>query len=160
MRVAALLTTLLLAATAVAAPVDPLPPPQNPVAAIQPAPPPPPPAPKSRRKLAAIIAVAGGGVLLGTGIGFGLSASGRWSDAKDVCGGSTRCANDNDTEYANALADSARTRANVSTVLFVAGGLAAAAGVYLWVTAPSEHGVSLTATGSPNSAGLVVAGQF
>ena len=158
MRAVALLLTMLLAATAVAAPADPLPPPPGPAPEVQP--PPPPAAPKSRRKLAAIIAVAGGGVLLGTGIGFGLSASGRWSDAKDVCGGSTSCANDNDTEYANALADSARTRANVSTVLFVAGGLAAAAGVYLWVTAPSERAVLLTATGSQNSAGLVVAGSF
>ncbi len=128
--------------------------------------PPPPPIshtdapPRSRRKLVAIIAMAGGGVLIGTGVGFGLSARGRWNDAKDVCGGSTTCANDSDTEYAQALGDSARTRANVSTVMFVAGGLAAAAGVYLFVTTPKEHAVTVSASGSATSAGLVVAGSF
>ena len=157
MRVAALLTIVIFAATAVAAPVDPLPP--APLPALQPTPPPA-PAATSHRKLAAIIAVAGGGVLIGTGIGFGLSASGRWSDAKDVCGGSSTCANDNDTEYANALADSARTRANISTVMFIAGGLATAAGVYLWITTPEEHAVTVSAAGSATSAGLVVAGSF
>lgn len=116
--------------------------------------------PRSRRKMIAIITMAGGGVLIGTGVGLGLSARGRWNDAKDVCGGSTTCANDSDTEYAQALGDSARTRANLSTVMFVAGGLAAAAGVYLFVTTPKEHAVTVSASGSPTSAGLVVAGQF
>lgn len=134
-----------------------------PASAMQP---PPPPAARadaprfSKRKLIAIATMGGGGVLLGTGIGFGLSARGRWNDAKDVCGGSTTCANDDDTRYAQALSDSARTRANVSTVLFVAGGLAAAAGIYLFVTAPDEHAVTVSATGSPTSAGLVIGGAF
>ncbi len=130
------------------------------VGMTRPLPPEPPATPRSKRTLIAIATIAGGGVLLGTGIGFGLSARGRWNDAKDVCGGSTTCANDDDTEYAQALSDSARTRANVSTILFVAGGLAAAAGVYLFVTAPDEHAVTVSATGSATSAGLVVAGSF
>ena len=128
-------------------------------------PPPPPVArtdapPRSRRKLVAILTMAGGGVLIGTGVGLGVSARGRWNDAKNVCGGSTTCANDSDTEYAQALGDSARSRANLSTVMFVAGGLAAAAGVYLFVTTPKEHAVTVSASASATSAGLVVAGSF
>lgn len=116
--------------------------------------------PRSKRKLAAVVTLAGAGVFVGTGIVFGAMARSRWQDAKDACGGGTSCANDSDTQYAQDLGDSARTRANVSTVMFVAGGLAAAAGVYLWVTTPKEHAVTVSATATPGTAGLVLAGQF
>lgn len=116
--------------------------------------------PRSKRKLAAVITLAGGGAFLGTGIVLGVMARSRWQDAKDVCGGSTTCANDSDTQYAQDLGDSARTRANVSTVMFVAGGLAAAAGVYLWVTTPKEHALTVSASAAPGSAGVVLGGRF
>ena len=44
--------------------------------------------------------------------------------------------------------------------MFIAGGLATAAGVYLWITTPEEHAVTVSAAGSATSAGLVVAGSF
>ena len=62
------------------------------------------------------------------------------------------CANDSDTDYAQQLGDMARTRANISSTLFVAGGIAAAVGVYLWVTSPTEHAVSVSASAAPGSA--------
>jgi hypothetical protein len=119
----------------------------------------PPPA-RSLRKTYAVITLVGGAVVLGTGVVFGVKARTRWQEAKDVCGGSTTCANDDDTQYAQEVGDSAGTLANVSTVMFVAGGLVAAAGVYLWVTAPKEHAVTVSATATPGAAGIVLGGRF
>ncbi len=114
----------------------------------------------SRRKTYAVVTLAGGAVILGAAVVFGVKARSRWQDAKDVCGDSTTCANADDTQYAQDLGDSARTLANVSTVLFVAGGLAAAAGVYLWVSAPTERAVTVSATATPGTAGIVLGGRF
>ncbi len=114
----------------------------------------------SRRRTYAVISLAGGGVLLGTAAVFGVQARSHWQDAKAVCGGSITCANAGDTRHAQDLGDSARTLANVSTVMFVAGGLAAAAGVYLWVTTPVEHAVTVSTTATPGTAGIVLGGRF
>ncbi|MBA3462298.1 MAG: hypothetical protein H0T46_20215 [Deltaproteobacteria bacterium] len=132
------------------------PPPTNPV----PASPPPAPPGRSVRKLTSVITVAGGGALIATGIVFGLLARSRWTEAQDVCGGSTTCASDSDTDYAQQFADSARTRAHVSSVLVIAGGIATAVGAYLWVTSPKERAVTVSATAAPGGAGVVLGGRF
>jgi hypothetical protein len=116
---------------------------------------------RSYRKDIGILTVGAGGAIVVTGLVFGLLARSRWNDAQDVCGGLT-CRNDSDTEYAQALADSARTRAHVSTG-FVLGGLAiAGVGAYLWVTAP-KNPIKVTEIGAvPTSGGgaFVLSGRF
>lgn len=115
---------------------------------------------RSPRKTYGMIAVAGGGAVVVTGVVFGLLARARWNDAKDVCGGTTACANDADTEYAQALADSARTRANVSTGLVIGGAVIAGVGAYLWVTAPKERTVEVGVAPASGGGSLVLSGRF
>ena len=166
--VAALVTLLGLVPSADATPADAVgTDPNIPAPAPVIVPPHPDPGPKpdlaprhSRRKTYAVFTLAGSGVLVASGIVFGVKARLRWQDAKDVCGGSTTCANDSDTQYAQDLGDSARTLANVSTVTFVAGGLVAAAGVYLWVSGPNETAATVRAIATPGTAGVVLGGRF
>lgn len=100
------------------------------------------------------IAVGAVGVVgLGLGTYFGLSASSTWKEAKDECV-------DYPYECSRAgldKADSASTKATVSTIAFVAGGVALAAGVVLWFTAGS--GETKTAIGiGPGS--IMARGRF
>ena len=117
------------------------------------------PAPRSRRKLYAIATMATGGAAILTGVVFGALASSKWKDAKAVCGGTT-CATPDEVDRANALGSQARSKANVSTALFAAGGAIAAVGVVLYVTAPAEHEVEVTAHASPDGAAITFAGRF
>ena len=112
----------------------------------------------SRKRTYALIAFAGGGVAGIGGTLFALRARSAWNDAKDVCGGSTECANAADAETANDLADTARGRGNVATLLFLAGGAAAVTGVVLWVTAP--HKGERAATISVHPGGVTLRGRF
>ena len=87
----------------------------------------------SARRPVAITVGALGVVGLGLGTFFGLSASSTWKDAKDQC---------QDYPYACTQEgldkqESARTKATISTVAFIAGGVALATGVVLFVTAGS-----------------------
>jgi hypothetical protein len=84
------------------------------------------------------IGVAG----LATGAVFGLMASSKWSTAQGECGPSS-CTN---LQGAQSDQQSASTLANVSTAAFVAGGVAVAAGVVVWLLAPRASG-GPTATG-------------
>jgi tetratricopeptide (TPR) repeat protein len=115
--------------------------------------------PRSSRKTWAIGAMAAGGAALVTGVVYGALASSKWKDAKAVCGGTT-CTSQADADRASALGDQARSKANVSTVLFAAGGVIAAVGVVLWVTAPSEHAVAVSARASSDGGALVLSGRF
>ena len=65
---------------------------------------------------------------------FGALTFTTWSAAQDECPRG-RC-----TAKARDTADSARTYGNVSTAAFVAGGVLAAAGAFLFFTAPSSRG--------------------
>ncbi|MDQ3298351.1 MAG: hypothetical protein M3619_17325 [Myxococcota bacterium] len=116
-------------------------------------------APKSRRKTYAVVAMGVGGAALIGGVVFGSMAQSKWNEAKDVCGGTT-CASMDDLARASELGDAASDKASISTLLVIAGGLAAAGGVVLWVTAPSEHEVRMTATPAPNGGAFVVSGRF
>ena len=119
------------------------------------------PTARSRRKTFGIIAMAAGGAAIVTGAVYGGLASSKWSDAKAVCGG-TSCTSQADVDRASLLGDQARSKANIATGLFVAGGVIAAVGVVLFVTAPSEHApaVTMTAHASADGAAVWFSGRF
>jgi hypothetical protein len=116
--------------------------------------------PKSKRKLYGIIAMSAGGAALVTGLVFGSMASSKWSEAKDVCGGTT-CTTMADQMKAQDLGDKARGRAVLSTVFVGIGVAAAATGVVLFVTAPkSESQTRVTAHPTHDGAGITLSGRF
>lgn len=116
--------------------------------------------PKSKRKLYGIVGIGVGGAALITGVVFGTMAKSKWSDAKDVCGGTT-CTTQADVMKANKLADSARGKAKLSTVFVIGGVAAAATGVVLFVTAPkSESATRVTAHPTGDGAGITLSGTF
>jgi hypothetical protein len=83
------------------------------------------------------------------------------STAKSDCT-STGCTAQGHT---NALSEhsTAQTVGNVSTIAFVVGGVAVAAGVTLWLTAPSgdkAHAVGLTPLVAPGAGGALLGGRF
>lgn len=103
--------------------------------------------------------VGAAGVVLGTV--FGIVAKSKHDEALSRCTlgpAGTGC-----SAQAVAIEDSARSAGDVSTVAFIAGGIALAGGVVLWVTAPTASSaprVAITANLSPNRAGLLVTGAF
>jgi hypothetical protein len=122
----------------------------SPAGAVTPPPPaPPPPAPVASgmgtQKVLAL--VAGGLGIAGVGVGsaFGLVAMSKKNDAQNAC--PAACATPDGVDKWK----DAESTGNVSTIAFVAGGVLAAAGVVLWLTAPSgdaaSTGVGLTPRG-------------
>lgn len=88
---------------------------------------------KGARRTAAY-AVGGGGVaVVAVSLILGSVASSRWSEAQDHCE-ANRC-----DQTGVDLADSASTMGTLSTVTFIAGTAAVAAGAYLWFTSRSEE---------------------
>jgi hypothetical protein len=88
-----------------------------------------------------VVGVAAGVVgvaALAVGGAFGVTALAKNSDVRSACGGNVQaCTGDPATvEHAR---DDARTAATVSTVGLVAGGVLAAAGVVVYLTAPSRN---------------------
>jgi len=135
----------------------------------KPPPPPPPPValPAAGRGLKVAGAVVGGLGLVGIGVGtwFGLKTFSDWEQAQKLCGETTppyTC-----DEKGQTAADSARTSGNVSTGLFIGGGIALAAGVGMMVVGfrgnatPSKTGIRwIVPTFDGKSTGLVLQGQF
>jgi hypothetical protein len=125
--------------------------------------PPPPheqPAPRSTRRTLALVGIIGGGAAIAGSFTFGLLARSKWHDAKDVCGG-TICDTQADLDRGKALADSARTRGTVATVLAIGGGALVAGGIVLWMTAPkAERSVAIAPSASSSSVGLALLGTF
>jgi hypothetical protein len=97
---------------------------------------------------AGVVGVAG----LGVGSAFGLVAISKKNDAQSACPGV--CANASD---ASKWSD-AESAGNISTVAFIVGGVALAAGVVLWVTAPSTSGPSAQVGVGPGA--IEVAGTW
>lgn len=129
---------------------------------IPPSPPPPPreQPPRSLRKTLGMVGIIGGGAAIAGSFTFGLLARSKWRDAKGVCGG-TICDSQADLDRGNALAESARTRGTIATVLAIGGGALVAGGIVLWMTAPkSEHSVAIAPSASSSSVGLAVLGSF
>lgn len=120
--------------------------------------------PGSAQRTAAFVAAGVGVVAIGAGAYFGLSASSKWSDAKDACGPDTSACAPGSAQKA----DDARSAGNVATIAFVAGGVALAAAGVLWLTAPSSrpsegpHHAQLRVapTAGPSAAGLTAVGAF
>jgi len=107
------------------------------------------------------IGVAG----LAAGAITGLMAMGKSSDAKEICANDGPCASRNAVD----ASESAKTLGLVSTIGFVAGGVALAAGAALVFTAPKEGdagtqkasaAVRVTPSAGPGGGGLTVTGVF
>jgi hypothetical protein len=92
---------------------------------------------KSQRTLGFVVGGVGIAALAAGGV-VGLTAMSLRSEAKDLGCSEVDCA----TSEAMEKNDSALGRANVSTVLFIAGGVVTAAGAILLLTAPSGPAVS------------------
>jgi hypothetical protein len=107
----------------------------------------------SIQKPLAIGIAAVGLVGLGVGTYFGLSAGSKWDDAKAAC-------RDYPYECSPQALDhqsSASSQATVSTVAFIAGGVAIAAGAVLWLTAGSGEEKTAVGVGPGN---VFVKGRF
>ncbi len=116
----------------------------------------------SQKTIGIVVGVAGlGGIVLGSA--FGAIASSKWSSSHSECP-APGCA-----QHAQAVADhdSASSAATVSTIGFVAGGVALAAGAILFFTAPSSNtatgssvGVRVAPSVGPGSGGFLLQGVF
>lgn len=107
---------------------------------------------------AAIGVAAAGAVGMIAGSVFGLSAQSKWSDAEDRCNAALEC----DRTGVDLAAD-ARRAGNISTVAFVAGGVAIGGAAALWFLAAPAGGDAVTAvapTVGPEMTGLAVTGRF
>ncbi len=114
----------------------------------------------SSRKKLGLVMIVGGGLAVGAGTTFALLARSAWHDAKEVCGG-TSCATQAQLEAGQVFVDRARARGTIATALVVAGGLVAAGGVIVWITAPkAERTMAVAPTGSASSVGVAVLGTF
>jgi hypothetical protein len=118
----------------------------------------------------AAVATGGAGVvgLVLGGIFGGLAAS-EWSSAKSFCMHMTPTCTTSPTSPGAQDESSATSKATVSTVGFIAGGVLVAGGVALFVTAPSTsshpasaslRGLELVPAGGPGGAGLTLRGAF
>ena len=87
----------------------------------------------SGQKTAALIVGGVGLVGIGVGSAFGLIAKSKNDQALQNCRTSTLC-----SQQGLNLTDDAKSAATVSTIAFVAGGVALAGGIVLWLLAPSS----------------------
>jgi hypothetical protein len=86
---------------------------------------------------------------------FGASAQSKNTDANNGhCHGNTCDAT------GVTLRQDAVHAGNLSTIMFVAGGVALAGGAVLWFTAPSNHGIQAAPAMGGGSYGAVVRGTF
>jgi hypothetical protein len=100
------------------------------------------------------LAVGGIGVAgLVVGSAFGLTASSKWSQAQKDC--TPSCTPDSP---AIGEREDAKSAANVSTIAFIAGGAAVAAGAVLYLTAPRS--VTLAPAVDTSAGGFLVRGYF
>jgi hypothetical protein len=88
----------------------------------------------SGQKTVALIVGGVGLVGIGVGSAFGLIAKSKNDQALQSCRTSTLC-----SQHGLDLTNDAKSAATVSTVAFVAGGVALAGGIVLWLTAPSSR---------------------
>ncbi|HUQ07412.1 MAG TPA: hypothetical protein VM261_33195 [Kofleriaceae bacterium] len=114
-------------------------------------------APKSSRKKIAIGVAAAGIVGLGAGVGLGFSAKGQYDDVACTQNGSppTGCTPDEESRI-----DKARSRGNLGTIIGGVGVAALAAGVVLYLTAPTESGVAVAPIVGDHDVGVAFSGRF
>lgn len=131
-------------------------------------PPPPPPPPDNTLKTAGFVVGGLGVVGLGVGAIAGGLASSQWNKAKDNCP-----ANVCKDQAAQNDAEGAKTKATLSTVGFVAGGVLLAAGVTMVLVAPTNatpattgafkrpiRSLAVAPTAGPGAAGFDLVGSF
>jgi hypothetical protein len=111
----------------------------------------------SAQKTIAWVALGVGVVGVGVGTVFGLQAKSKNDEAlqPNNCPTSMRC-----TQNGLNLTDDAKSAATISTIGFVAGGVALAAGAVLWITAPSKSGVYVAPSVGSSFQGATLAGRF
>lgn len=118
----------------------------------------------SSRKTVAYAVGGVGAAALAVGLGFGLSARSAWNDAVEA-----GCNEDNPNDdgtipcslEGDELAGKARSRAMISNIAIGVGAVAVAAGVVLYVTAPSgEERAALVPQVGPDQVGVVFTGRF
>lgn len=112
------------------------------------------------RRLAGLVVAGSGVVGVGVGLGFGLWAKRTWDDAKAE--GRCDLVTDLCTPAGQALADDARRRATISTVVVGLGATALATGTILYFTAPrpERRALAVVPGPGPGLGGLTVLGRF
>ncbi len=108
---------------------------------------------KSARRTWAVVALGAGGAGLAVGGVTGFLAMSKREELDDT----GKCTDGCPTSL-TADVNQLNTYRTVSTVAFIAGGVLAAAGITLWVTAPSPKGAQARASFGPN--GLLLDGRF
>jgi tetratricopeptide (TPR) repeat protein len=119
-------------------------------------------APSSTRRRAGLWVGAGGVAVLGVGLVFGAKANSSYSDAKRLCGSDLRCDAASYDRGRRSISD-ARSSATISTVLVAAGGVAIAAGAFVFLTAPSARDrvtARLVPLAHDHGGGLALTGGF
>lgn len=116
--------------------------------------------PSSNRRTIGIATMAVGGAILAGGAVFGVIAKSRNDDAKNICGGDIDACDPARLAEAQDKVDAARKAGNLSTVGFIAGGVAVATGVVLFVTAPKASKRQVAIVPSQDGAGVVISGGF
>jgi hypothetical protein len=125
-------------------------------------PPPPPSTPTNTRKIIGIASGATGVVALGVASVLTLTARSKYNTAlDDHCMGETNLCDDQGLKDTR----SARKRANTATIISIVGGVAVAAGVVLYVTAPktksgNEKRAYVAPSVSSDSAAVILGGRF
>jgi hypothetical protein len=116
--------------------------------------------PQTQRLVALAVGGLGvGGVVLGSVAG--LVASSKYDSAKKSCGLDVHACDPTRQSDWSSLHDSASSWATVSTIAFVAGGAALAAGAVLFFMAPKDKTGPVVGIGpSPQGAGALVSGAF
>jgi hypothetical protein len=117
---------------------------------------------KGRRRIALGVGAVGV-VALGVGSVFGLQARSKFSDAERACGGSVDACDPQGLVEARGLVGDARSKANLSSILWGVGAGAAVVAVVLYVTAPSKESASPVSVAPqllPDGGGITVGGRF
>jgi hypothetical protein len=104
----------------------------------------------SSQRTTAVVVAAVGVVGLGLGTVFGLQAGSSWSQAKSDCTNYPKGCSSNSVS----LQSSAKSKATVSTVAFIAGGVALGIGAVLWITADTGKKESVALGFGPGAAFL------
>jgi hypothetical protein len=151
---------------AIASPVQAPPPPSNVTPPREPAPAA--TSPASGQRIAGVAVGAVGLVGLGLGAVFAGLAASDWSSAKAYCAGMPASCTTRTSSTGVQDENSASTMATLSTVSFIAGGVLAAGGVIVFLTAPkrpSSEGttarrIELLPTGGPGGAAMTIRGSF
>jgi hypothetical protein len=116
-----------------------------------------PSSPGRTRRIAGVAAFSVGVVGLAVGGVYGFRALSKGDDARHECGGEiAQCTGD--TTAAQHLIDDGRSAATISNAALIAGGVLAAAGVVLYVTAP--RGVTAAPLVDSSAIGAMVSARF